>query len=146
MKTPSITRAAALLCLWPIVAISAFASQTTVVSSTTTLPSSRCNNFHGLLHNKHHQQQQQHQRGLHKQTGTNLHLSIPRGGAIATAAASSSSKLSQWTSTPSGTFNIALAILAATTAALKLFNKVDSSDGGKDGDSVEEVSFIYLTQ
>ena len=56
-------------------------------------------------------------------------------------AAAASSKLSQWTSTPTGTFNVALAVLAASTAVLKLVNKVESDGNKKEGD-VEVVSSL----
>ena len=121
MKAP-----AALLCLWPM-AVSAFASSTSA-SNPLTVPTSF------TLKNKlghHSQHKHQHHNTLHKQqqssttttTTTQLHLSIPRGGAIASTAAITS-KLSSWTSTPSGSFNVALAVLAASTAVLKLKNKV----------------------
>ena len=118
MKAP-----AALLCLWPM-AVSAFASSTSA-SKPLTVPTSF------TLKNKlgHHHSQHKHHNNLHTQqqqstTATQLHLSIPRGGAIASTAAIITSKLSSWTSTPSGSFNVALAVLAASTAVLKLKNKV----------------------
>ena len=133
MKSPSISRGAALLCLWPMVAVSAFASHHT--SPTTSLP------YHSSsLHQKHNKQ---HHQRLHKQNGTRLHLSIPRGGAssVAGVAAAASSKLSQWTSTPTGAFNTALVGLAATTAVLKLYNKVENDGAKKKSGEVEVVSF-----
>ena len=47
---------------------------------------------------------------------TNL---IPRGGGIA-------DKVSTWATTPNGSFNLALGVLAASTAILKIYNRVDS--------------------
>lgn len=143
MKRTSIikcTRAiSALICLWwPMVAVSAFASHHTTSTSsnininpstlqTSVLRSSRAS--------KHHQK---HNNQLHKQYVTKLHLTIPRGGATAAAAAAStgilsdlSSKLSTLTSTPTGTFNTALVILGAATAVLKIYNKVDSNSDGE---------------
>ena len=119
-------------------AVSAFASHHTTSTSsnyininpstlqTSVLRSSRAN--------KHHQK---HNNQLHKQSTTKLHLTIPRGGATAAAAASTgilsdlSSKLSTLTSTPTGTFNTALVILGAATAVLKIYNKVDANSNGE---------------
>jgi len=120
-----------------MVAVSAFASHHTTSTTsnininpstlqTSVLRSSRANN------NKYKSNR------LHKQSATKLHLTIPRGGATAAAAASStgilsdlSSKLSTLTSTPTGTFNTALVILGAATAVLKIYNKVDSNSDGE---------------
>mmetsp|Transcript_9603 Transcript_9603/g.21649 ORF Transcript_9603/g.21649 Transcript_9603/m.21649 type:complete len:628 (-) Transcript_9603:277-2160(-) len=145
MKTPSITRGAALICLWPIVAVSAFASHHTTTSNTA-LPfhskvSSTTSKHHHQRNHLLHQTTTHHghnsRQGLHtKQSATRLHLSIPRGGAIAATAAATSSKLAQLTSTPTGAFNAALAVLAASTAVLKLSNKVNSSGDGKENGEV----------
>lgn len=56
--------------------------------------------------------------------------------------AAASSKLSQWTSTPSGTFNVALTVLGATTAALKLYGKFEKNGVVKDSGDVKEVSVV----
>ena len=66
---------------------------------------------------------------LHKQHGTQLHLTIPRGGG---AVAQATSSLSSYISTPTGTFNTALILLGAATAFLKLYNKVDANNSSKD--------------
>lgn len=81
-------------------------------------------------------------------TSTRLHLlSIPRGGgtaAAATASASSTilatitSKMSQWTSTPNGAFNLVLVLLGMSTAVLKLYNRMlllNEDEGRGDGDN-----------
>ena len=53
--------------------------------------------------------------------GSALHLHIPRGGAVAAVGEGIVSKLSQWTSAPDSAFNLALGVLAASTAVLKLY-------------------------
>ena len=80
-------------------------------------------------------------------------ISIPRGGGLklfrtnsektAVVASTSSgilsditSKLATVTSTPSGAFNTALVLLGATTAILKLYNKVENDGDGKNGEEV----------
>jgi len=50
--------------------------------------------------------------------------------------AATSAKLSQWTSTPSGTFNVALAVLAASTAVLKVCSSAGSN--GANGETVKK--------
>ena len=52
-------------------------------------------------------------------------------------AATAATKLSEWTSTPNSAFNLALGVLAASTAGLKLYGR---SVGGKDGGDAQ-VSF-----
>ena len=88
---------------------------------------------------RHKTTQQLHQ----NQSYTKLHLSIPRGGGAAAVASSSTgilsditSKLATVTSTPSGAFNTALVLLGATTAILKLYNKVENDGDGKNGEEV----------
>ena len=137
MKTPSITRAAALLCLWPMVAISAFAS-TPIRSNVSTTTTSSSSSNQSMLHPH---KRRHHHHNLHKRSASQLHLSIPRGGAIAAAA---TSKLSQLTSTPTGTFNVALTVLAASTAALKLVNKVENDSGKEGGEVVVRVPFFCV--
>ena len=67
--------------------------------------------------------------------GTHLHLSIPRGGGAIIASATS--QFAEWTSTPNGTFNVALALLAMSTAVLKVYNRVEQQgDDGKEGGEV----------
>ena len=131
MRPPTATRAAALLLLSPTLAVSAFAS-----ASQPRLPI-RVGDVHRSLHRTsrcHHHSgmhRRTHQNEIHRQQATKLHLSIPRGGAVASAAAT---KLSELTSTPTGTFNAALAVLAAGTAALKVYGKVgegNKEDGGE---------------
>ena len=58
---------------------------------------------------------------------TNL---IPRGGGGSIA-----NTVSSWASTPNGSFNLALGVLAASTAILKVYNRVDS-DKDDDGAAV----------
>ncbi|KAL7549039.1 hypothetical protein ACHAWF_012301 [Thalassiosira exigua] len=123
-KAPSMTRAAALVLLWPMVAVSAFASHHRA-------PPSSPRKLHGKAVCPRPGTARGGRRALHRREGTLLHLAVPRGGAaVATAAAT---KLSQWTSTPGGAFNAALAVLAASTAALKVYGKVEDG-GGKDGE------------
>jgi len=145
MKRTSIiqcTRAiSALICLlWPMVAVSAFASHHTTSSTSSNIninPSTlQTSVLRSSRANKHHQK---YNNQLYKQSATKLHLSIPRGGAATAAAAASStgilsdlsSKLSTLTSTPTGTFNTALVILGAATAVLKIYNKVDANSDGE---------------
>ena len=131
-------RSSTFLFVWPIILanVSAFASH----STSTSLPS-----IHGRTnqpvahHNKQQfiqQQQQRRHNRLHKQSGTNLHLSIPRGGAVATAAAT---KLTEVTSTPTGLFNVALILLGLTTAGLKVFNAGDAAGGDGGGEVVVSI-------
>lgn len=53
------------------------------------------------------------------------------------AVAAASSKLSQWTSTPTGSFNVALTLLGASTAALKLYGKVEKDGAAKQRGDAE---------
>ena len=137
MKTPSITRAAALLCLWPMVAASAFARSGGSTTSTATTAAIR--HYDRGHHHRYHHRQHQQQR-LHTTSGTQLHLSIPRGGggALSSFAATTTSKLSALTSTPTGTFNLALSVLAASTAILKLSAKNGNRTDGSDDKSTEK--------
>lgn len=92
-------------------------------------------------HYRHHQQQHHGVLGAAATTTTTtrLHLlSIPRGGGATTATTAEvattittfsstiittlTAKLSQWTSTPNGMFNLVLALLGMSTAVLKLYN------------------------
>lgn len=57
-------------------------------------------------------------------------------------AATAASKLSEWTSTPNSAFNLALGVLAASTAGLKLYGR---SVGGKDGGDAQ-VSFDVVSR
>ena len=81
-------------------------------------------------------------------TSTRLNLlSIPRGGGTAVAATASASstilatitsKISQWTSTPNGAFNLVLVLLGMSTAVLKLYNRMlllNEDEGRGDGDN-----------
>jgi len=43
------------------------------------------------------------------------------------------SKLSQWTSSPNSAFNLALGILAASTAGLKLYGMAERRENNGDG-------------
>ncbi|KAL9178802.1 hypothetical protein ACHAXT_003933 [Thalassiosira profunda] len=136
MRPPTAARAAALLLLSPTLAVSALASR----SASTACPRRpfRVDGVHQSLHRKcrstpggHYTRNFRKQNSQQGGQATQLHLSIPRGGAVATAAAS---KLSELTSTPTGTFNAALAVLAAGTAALKVYGKVEGGnkeDGGE---------------
>ncbi|KAL9190061.1 hypothetical protein ACHAXT_007272 [Thalassiosira profunda] len=131
MSPPTATRAAALLLLSPALVVSAFASTPQRLRL-----SFQVDEIHHSLRRTsrgHHSytHKRTHPNDIHSQQATQLHLSIPRGGAVASAAAS---KLSELTSTPTGTFNAALAVLAAGTALLKVYGKVgegNTEDGGE---------------
>lgn len=130
MKTSPLT-SLFLLAIWPTtVVVQAFASS----SSHKTLlspPKSFLQKQH------HHQLHHEHNHQLHTTTSLNLFGGttksvatavtnlIPRGG----GASSIANKLCSLTSTPNGSFNLALGVLAASTAVLKLSNKAgDQSD------------------
>ncbi len=109
--------------------MSAFASH-----STSSLPSIHGRTGHHsqqLRSNNRQHLQRKHGNNNDLRVATNLHLSIPRGGAVAAA-----SKLTEMTSTPTGLFNVALVLLGLTTAGLKLFNAGDSAGGGDGGGEV----------
>ena len=61
---------------------------------------------------------------------------VPRGGGTLLEGAS------RWTSTPEGTFHVALAVLAASTAALKL--RGDGVSSGKSDPSVKSLRRRFL--
>ena len=116
-----------------VTVVSAFASSSTTSTSHSTMMSPLP--FRSKVRHHHHHH------GVVTTTSTRLHLllSIPRGGGSGTvtaAAASASSsvvatitsKLSKWTSTPHGTFNLVLALLGMSTAVLKLYNQKQDSD------------------
>lgn len=131
---------AALLCLWHIMTeVSAFASssQHRIIPSTSAMTKPLVFGNNKSVHSTAYRtiSQLRHHTGQHKQAGTTtqLYLSIPRGGASSVFAATSA-KLSQWTSTPSGTFNVALAVLAASTAVLKVCSSAGSN--GANGETV----------
>jgi hypothetical protein len=78
-------------------------------------------------------------------TTTRLHLAVPRGGGgvnvVSAAASSAVSGIASLCSTPSGTFNLALAILGGSTAMLRLYDArgkggKGNDDGGGDGGGV----------
>jgi len=66
---------------------------------------------------------------------TNL---IPRGG----GGGGITNTVSSWASTPNGSFNLALGVLAASTAILKVYNRVDS-DKDDDGAAVVRKKHQY---
>ncbi len=166
MKSPmvNVTRFT-MLCLWPMVmSAHAFASTSTAILAPAT-SSSLSLRRHGPLAPFHgHNANEIYGRNLNNKfthdnikynrrsssSGSSLHLHpakakaiaelIPRGGASASAAiAGVGATLSQWSSTPNGAFNMALAVLAASTAVLKIGNR-ESGEGGADGAAVT-VSF-----
>lgn len=146
MKAQLATRGAALLCLWPIVATSAFAS--TSPSSTATLPFRHQHQPSVQPKYHRHDTSQRYHNRINRRNPSRLHLSlplnIPRGGGTAAAAAEASSKLSHLVSTPTGTFNTVLAVLAASTAGLKLFAKVKSGGATKESGEEAVVSVDHL--
>ena len=153
MKAKSITTtrsssstacAIALLFLWTTHSVvSAFASSHHHHSSLLPFHSIASDAIHESLHDKlhgrgsaglhfvHHQYNRQRPNG---RSTTHLHLSIPRGGGAIIASATS--QFAEWTSTPSGTFNVALALLAMSTAVLKVYNRVEQQGDGKEGGEV----------
>lgn len=120
-----------LLAIWPTtVVVQAFASSSSHKTFLLSPPKSYLQKHHQLHNNQ-----------LHTTTTTSLNLFesqsaaaasavtklIPRGGGL-------TSNLSTLASTPNGSFNLALGVLAASTAVLKLSNKAD-----KDGEGGEVV-------
>ena len=123
-----------LLAIWPTtVVVQAFASSSSVKTTLLSPPKS--------FLQKHHQLQNHHNNQLHTTTTTSLNVFggsaaksaaaavtnlIPRGGGGDIA-----SKVSSLASTPNGSFNLALGVLAACTAVLKISNKAnaDKDDG-----------------
>lgn len=168
MKSPvvNMTRIT-MLYLWPMVmSAHAFASTSTAILSPSTSSSSLSLRRHGPLSPpQRHYNNNYYARNLNSKStlddlkynrsrssssSLNLHPAkaraiaelIPRGGASASAAvAGVGAKLSQWSTTPNGAFNLALAVLAASTAVLKIGNR-ESGEGGADGAAVT-VSFGY---
>jgi len=161
MKSPvvNMTRIT-LLCLWPMVmSANAFASTSTAILPPASSSSSLALRRHGPLsppqrHNsnkyygrnlnskstlddlKYNRSRSSSSLNLHSATARAIAELIPRGGASASAAvAGAGAKLSQWSSTPNGAFNLALAVLAASTAVLKIGNR-ESGEGGADGAAV----------
>jgi hypothetical protein len=121
----SLSRLSILLCLYPILAIHAFASSSSTCRGRFHLPPL---NLDGNKKHRHH-----HHRSRRANGGTalNVHL-IPRGGAAAAAASAACenllSNLSTWTTAPNSAFNLALGVLAAGTAGLKLYGAVGKKD------------------
>jgi hypothetical protein len=103
-----------------------------------------------FLH-QHHQLQQQKNNHLHTTTTLNLfggHAAsksvaaavtnlIPRGGSIADTVTS-------LTSTPNGSFNLALGVLAASTAVLKISNKANSDKDDQKRQKDPKVKSLQL--
>ncbi|KAL7470883.1 hypothetical protein ACHAXS_011161 [Conticribra weissflogii] len=174
MKSPmvNVTRFT-MLCLWPtVMSAHAFASTSTAILAPAT-SSSLSLRRHGPLAPFHgHNANEIYGRNLNNKfthdnikynrrsssSGSSLHLHpakakaiaelIPRGGASASAAiAGVGATLSQWSSTPNGAFNMALAVLAASTAVLKIGNR-ESGEGGADGAAVTGPYFyqVYATK
>ena len=65
-------------------------------------------------------------------------MNIPRGGAAVASATVEGivTKFSAWTSTPTTAFNLALGVLAASTAVLKLYGAAGKKDDGDETNSV----------
>jgi hypothetical protein len=85
----------------------------------------------GRHHHHHHHHHQSSNTQLNLQLSGVLEL-IPRGGAVESAATVGlGSKLAALTSTPNGSFNLALGVLAATTAGLKVYGR-SIGEGGSD--------------
>lgn len=124
------------LAIWPTtVVVQAFASSSSHKTSLLSPPKS-------FLQKHHHEQllQNHHNNQLHtKTTTTSLNLF---GGSAAAAAVTKliprgggggiTSNLATLASTPNGSFNLALGVLAASTAVLKISNKADKDGGGGD--------------
>ena len=125
-----------LLAIWPTtVVVQAFAS-----SSSSSHKAALLSPPKSFLQ-KHHQNNH-----LHKSTRTTTHLNLFGSTHAAAAAAATTTKsvatavtnliprgggavaerVSSWASTPNGSFNLALGVLAASTAILKVYNRVDS--------------------
>lgn len=134
-STKSIGRLALILCIYPILAIHAFASSSASIRTLSRVdlprPSiGRCNDTK--------------QKILNQSSSLHLHMNIPRGGAAVASAAGEGivTKLSSWTSTPISAFNLALGVLAASTAALKLYGAAGKKGDGDETSSVR-LSIVY---
>lgn len=143
-----------LLAIWPTtVVVQAFASSTT--SSLSSLSHHGKNNKSSLpsppksfvqKHQPHHKaaisSSSSSQLNLfgsnHAAAATAVTNLIPRGGG-----GSITSTVSSWASTPNGSFNLALGVLAASTAILKVYNRVDS-DKNDDGAAVVRKKHQYV--
>jgi len=161
---------ALLLCLlWPTVVVSALSSSSSSSSSppsprlrlaatrTTATAHASFRPRDGVVavvgrhppHHRHHRNRATTTTTTTTST-TGLHLSVPRGGgateAVAAIAASASTRLSSIASTPAGAFNVALAILGMSTAALKLYGGVEKRrSGGSSGSDKAERQIVTGT-
>ncbi|KAL3790159.1 hypothetical protein HJC23_009596 [Cyclotella cryptica] len=139
--TNSLGRLALILFIYPILAVHAFASPPSAASNLARSQFHRPGLNGRWHHNKKHRNQHRHGRGrgsMHTRSALQLHTLIPRGGAAASAVAAAAgegfiSKMSLWTSSPNSAFNLALGILAASTAGLKLFGMAGRRDNSGDG-------------
>jgi hypothetical protein len=87
---------------------------------------------------RQYQRQERHYSRPRSVDGSALHLHIPRGGAVAAVGEGIVSKLSQWTSAPDSAFNLALGVLAASTAVLKLYGAAGRNAKGSGEKSVRD--------
>ena len=119
--------------------VQAFASSSSHKTSLLSPPKS-------FLQKHHHEQlsQNHHNNQLHTTT-TTTSLNLFGGSAAAAAAVTKliprggggiTSNLATLASTPNGSFNLALGVLAASTAVLKISNKASADKDGGGGDAV----------
>ena len=129
-STKTMGRLALTLCLYPILAIHAFASMNSSPIKIHASPLKHSHRCHGRHCSRTH-----HKHG----SLSALHLQIPRGGGVVNGASGGvMSTLSKWTSAPNSAFNLALGVLAASTALLKISAATgkDSGDGADGSVSV----------
>lgn len=142
MKTSPIN-SLLLLAIWPTtVVVQAFASSSSHKTTTLLSPPKSFLQKHHHHHQLHHQHNQLHTTttslnlfgGTTKSVATAVTNLIPRGGGASIVA----DRVSSLTSTPNGSFNLALGVLAACTAVLKLSNKATSNNKSDESTVVKK--------
>lgn len=148
MKSPSSMTRFTMICLWPMVmSAHAFASTTSTTSSSCAPSSLQSLHRSPLLS---FQKKCNHRQTFASSSSLNLNPAraiaefIPRGGGASAVVGGVASKVSEWTSTPNGAFNCALAVLAASTAVLKISNQAKSGDGGDESGAVVSCLLIGM--
>ncbi|KAL7494697.1 hypothetical protein ACHAWT_005418 [Skeletonema menzelii] len=142
MKTSPIN-SLLLVSIWPTtVVVQAFASSSSHKTTTLLSPPKSFLQKHHHHHQLHHQHNQLHTTttslnlfgGTTKSVATAVTNLIPRGGGASIVA----DRVSSLTSTPNGSFNLALGVLAACTAVLKLSNNATSNNKSDESTVVKK--------